>query len=370
MTGKKARLIPFYLPQFYPIPENDEWWGKGFTEWTNVKKAKPLYQKHYQPHVPGELGYYDLRDPGVRIKQAHLAKEHGVEGFCYWHYWFGGGKRLLERVFDEVVRTGIPDLPFCLAWANISWSGIWHGAPGRVLVEQKYPGIEDYKAHFYALLEAFRDKRYMRVDGKPIFVVFQPKDLPNLAEFTSCWRDLSRKEGLPGIYFVGVSFSLSWDHRKDGFDAFTSLPPKECINRFNYGREGIINRWIKRLINKSLPAAAKNIISGPHRYNHRELLDYMVPNVKENINFLPDIMSNWDNTPRCGRRGYVLEGSTPELFRIVLKKAIEQVSGKRKEEKIIFIRSWNEWAEGNYLEPDTKFGRGYLKAIKEEIFEA
>ena len=172
--SSKARVIAFYLPQFHPIPENDEWWGKGFTEWTNTAKAKPLFPGHYQPHVPADLGFYDLRVPETRIAQAEMAKEYGIEGFCYYHYWFAG-KRLLERPFDEVLNSGMPDFPFCLCWANQTWTGIWHGSPDRVLIEQTYPGPEDEEVILIICCKAFHDQRYIKVDGKPMFLVYCPK---------------------------------------------------------------------------------------------------------------------------------------------------------------------------------------------------
>ena len=184
----KARLIALYLPQFHPIPENDQWWGKGFTEWTNVAKAVPMFSGHYQPRIPADLGFYDLRVPEVRMAQAEMAAEHGVEGFCYWHYWFAG-KRLLERPFNEVLKSGEPKFPFCLAWANQTWTGIWHGAPDRILIEQTYPGIKDYESHFYALLDSFIDERYIKIDGKPVFVVYKPE---LIAGTESVYRFLER----------------------------------------------------------------------------------------------------------------------------------------------------------------------------------
>ena len=159
--ASQARLISFYLPQFHPIPENDRWWGRGFTEWTNVTKAKPLFKGHYQPRLPADLGYYDLRLPEVREAQAELARNAGIEGFCYYHYWFGG-KQLLEQPFNEVVASGKPDFPFCLCWANQTWTGVWYGAPHRTLVEQTYPGREGHRRHFLALRRAFLDERYLR----------------------------------------------------------------------------------------------------------------------------------------------------------------------------------------------------------------
>ena len=196
-----ARLIAFYLPQFHPIPENDLWWGRGFTEWTNVAKARPLYRGHYQPRIPADLGFYDLRVPETRAAQAALARSAGIEGFCYWHYWFAG-KRILERPFNEVLRLKEPDFPFCLGWANHSWTGIWHGAPNKTLIEQTYPGREDYERHFYAVLEAFHDPRYIRVRGKPLFVICRPTELPCADEFIGLWHHLAVRNGLAGVHFA------------------------------------------------------------------------------------------------------------------------------------------------------------------------
>jgi len=198
---RKARVIAYYLPQYHPIPENDAWWGRGFTEWTNVAKARPLFRGHYQPHIPADLGFYDLRVPEVREAQAEMARAYGIEGFCYWHYWFAG-KRLIERPFAEVLESGKPDFPFCLAWANQTWTGIWHGASDRVLIEQTYPGPDDHAAHFRALLPAFRDDRYLKVDGKPMFAILQPADLT--AQVLPQWRDLATAAGLKGFHFVGI----------------------------------------------------------------------------------------------------------------------------------------------------------------------
>lgn len=196
----KARLLALYLPQFHPIPENDLWWGKGFTEWTNVGKARRYFRNHYQPRVPADLGYYDLRVAETRQAQADMAREYGVEGFVYWHYWFGNGKRLLERPFNEVLASGEPDFPFALAWANESWRGFAHGITNRnMLIEQLYGGVEDYTAHFRAVLPAFRDHRYITVDGKPLFMIYKPLADPEVKVFIATWRELAEKNGLPGI---------------------------------------------------------------------------------------------------------------------------------------------------------------------------
>lgn len=222
-----TRMIAFYLPQFHPIPENDEWWGKGFTEWTNTAKAKPMFPGHYQPHVPADLGFYDLRLPEARLAQAELARQYGIEAFCYYHYWFAG-KRILDLPFNEVLESGQPNFPFCLCWGNQSWTGVWHGAPNRMLIEQTYPGMEDHRRHFEYLLRAFLDPRYIRVDGKPVFVVYSPKELPDSMAVTDLWRDLAVRAGLPGLFLVAEHKSPDWDPKNAGFDAVINvrLPPR------------------------------------------------------------------------------------------------------------------------------------------------
>ncbi|MCK9224201.1 MAG: glycoside hydrolase family 99-like domain-containing protein [Candidatus Muirbacterium halophilum] len=343
----KARIIAFYLPQFHPIEENNKWWGKGFTEWTNVGKAKPLFEGHKQPKLPADLGYYDLRVKETRREQAKLAKEHGVEAFCYWHYWFAG-KQLLELPFQEVVKDKEIDFPFCLGWANQTWSGIWHGAPDKILIEQTYPGIEDYKKHFYSLLEAFKDERYMKIDGKLVFLIYNPKNLPDAKEFTKYWRELAQKEGLNGFHFIA---HLSNEARKYGCDS--------CVENAPFLTMKATMKGVKYL----------DSIEQPTVYEYKDLVNYSTKyqlNLDENE--LPLVMPNWDNTPRSKGRGVVLEGSTPELFKEILHNTIQKVKKSYKEEyQIIFVKAWNEWAEGNYLEPDSEFGLQYLEALREEL---
>lgn len=364
---KKARLIAFYLPQFHPIPENDEWWGKGFTEWTNVTSATPLFKGHYQPFIPADLGYYDLRMPEVRMAQAEMAREHGIEGFCYWHYWFDG-KRLLERPFNEMLKSGVPNFPFCIGWANDSWTGIWHGCPNRILMEQTYPGPRDEAAHFNALLPAFADDRYMKVDGQPIFLVYKPYRLPEPKRVIEHWKEMAVKAGLKGIYFVGNSNNMQWRYWEDGFDAMVphnpgitthyifNLPPtlldKVCIKMLNKTVKGVIRQLLPRL----------DIVS------YEEYIKKALPKLREGYDEFPCVVPNWDNTPRSGINGYVLLDSTPELFRVHLRDAIAQVAQRPAQKCLIFLKSWNEWAEGNYLEPDCKFGKQYLQVCKEEVY--
>lgn len=341
----KARVVAFFLPQFHPIPENNGWWGPGFTEWTNVGRARRFYPGHYQPRVPAHLGYYDLRVPETRAAQAQMAAAHGVEAFCWWHYWFAG-KRLLERPFNEVLRSGEPDFPFCLGWANQSWTGIWHGEPHRTLVEQEYPGVDDYERHFFSVVEAFADDRYVKVDGRPLFYVYQPQRLPEPRLFTDTWRRLAEREGFPGLYLVGEA-EATWFAAEHGFDERVVIRISRLI------RQSRIRRLLRRLL--PLPAIAS------YASAQRRLVATYGPSS------LPCVVPNWDNTPRSRRAGLVLHGSTPALFREMVDRAVDVVSLRPPDERFIFVKSWNEWAEGNHLEPDLRHGMGYLEALRESV---
>ncbi len=360
----KARLIAFYLPQFHPIPENDEWWGKGFTEWTNVTKAKPLFRGHYQPRLPADLGYYDLRVPEVRAMQAEMARVHGIEGFCYYHYWFAG-RRLLGRPFDEVLESGHPDFPFCLCWANESWTGIWHGAPERVLIEQTYPGWDDHRRHFDFLLRAFSDQRYIRVEGKPLLVIYRWQTIPELPKVMIFWRDLARQAGLPGLHVVGHAWGTGWDPTPHGFDASTLSPlTMICGQPLPRLRQRIRQRMEGQRI---LAAGLRRLTQKPlHVYSYRDAMRHFI---ERNVSweYYPSVLPNWDNTPRSGRAGLVLAGSTPDLFGEHLREGLATVQKYAPEHRILFLKSWNEWAEGNYVEPDQVWGSQYLQIIREQI---
>lgn len=348
----RARAIAFYLPQFHPIPENDEWWGPGFTEWTNTARARPMYPGHYQPHIPGELGYYDLRLPETRSAQAALAREYGIEAFCYYHYWFGG-QRIIERPFQEVLDSGEPDFPFCLCWANESWTGIWHGVPGRVLIEQTYPGEDDYRRHFDFLLRAFGDRRQVTVDGKPLFLVYKPKSIPEPRRVTDLWRELASRNGLPGLFLVGVDDNAAWPHADFGFDGSVKprLPPRQAWVPW---RQPVRKVWYR----------LRRFAGLPSRYDYRAGLATLIEPRPAGREAYPCVIPGWDNTPRSGVRGLVLDNSRPEYFEAQVRRAVEAVSDLPAEHRLVFIKAWNEWAEGNHLEPDLRWGRAYLEAFR------
>lgn len=346
----EPKIIAHYLPQFHPIPENDQWWGKGFTEWTNVAKAKPLFKGHIQPKLPTDLGFYDLRVNETREEQAKLAKEAGIYGFCYWHYWFGDGKRLLEKPFNEVLELGKPDFPFCLGWANETWSGVWHGDDKRILVEQKYDGQQDQDLHFQFLLKAFNDPRYIKVNNKPLLYIYRPQNIPDTKAYLSYWDNLAKLNGLSGIHFVASKYYENY--KNDGFEAFVDSVP--FIPNL---KTTLKNRILRKIAKIPMVKSYRDFVFSSHF--DRPLMDGEYPSV----------LPGWDNTPRSGIRGVVYKGSTPTLFKIHVKKVLKQLTKSPTSEKIIFLKSWNEWAEGNYLEPDQTYGKAYIEALKEAVDE-
>lgn len=367
MIKKKARVIAFYLPQYHPIAENDKWWGKGFTEWTNVGKAKPLFKGHDQPRVPADLGYYDLRMPQIREAQAEMAKKAGVEGFMYWHYWFGNGKRLMENIFDEVLKTGKPNLPFCLGWANHSWTThSWNPSAQNqkdgVIVQQLYPGKNDYINHFNTLLPAFKDQRYITVDDKPIFMFYAPLDFPDIRLFMNLWNDLALENGLKGIHFVGLTSGWIQNSQKVLDLGIDAIAPGNL-----WHAESKVHGKLRKLIEHKIRNIYPNIFLNKYRY--KDIIKYLFTDYDRLDNAYPSIIPQWDRSARSGRRAVIYTGSTPELFKSHVQEAIDIVANKPEEKRIIFLRSWNEWAEGNYMEPDLKFGYAYLNSLKECLTE-
>lgn len=353
----KNKLIAFYLPQYHPTPRNDKWWGKGFTEWTNVGKAKPLFRNHYQPHVPADLGYYDLRLPEVRELQAEMAKEFGVYGFCYYHYWFEKGFEELEYPFDAVVKLGKPDFPFCLCWANETWySKFWNmdGIVSKVpLAEQKYLGKEDNEAHFYRLLPAFKDNRYIKKDGRLVFVIYKPLDFVKWQEFSLQWNELALKNGLKGFYFIGYSTDISKD-----YDKIKAIGFEEVISCRVYQlgqNEGLLLRAYRKI--------QRIILKYPIIKNYAKYYSDLIGEEEMIDDVIPTIVPNWDHTPRSKRGGIVYIGATPENFEKHIKEVYSILDKKEQDDNYCFLKSWNEWGEGNYVEPDLKYGEGFLEVI-------
>jgi hypothetical protein len=349
--------VALYLPQFHPIPENDEWWGKGFTEWTNVTKAKPLFRGHHQPDLPADLGFYDLRVPEVREEQAELARRYGIGAFCYYHYWFGEGRRLLNRPFDEVLATGKPDFPFMLCWANETWSGVWHGVPDKTLIEQRYLGRSDEIEHFKLLLGSFHDPRYLRVFGKPVFMIYRPANIPTLRETLAHFRQLATDAGLPGLYLIAQHPDPYWDCEAFGFDAYVNasgffLRRSKWVPWSRPGTK--IKNWVLEKLGR------------PTVIPYEKHAERIVPSAASPL-AIPCVVPGWDNTPRSGSLGLVFQGATPSRFEVQVRRAVERINSTGAKNGFLFIKSWNEWAEGNHLEPCQRFGHGYLQALKRAL---
>jgi len=383
------RLIALYLPQFHQIPENDRWWGEGFTEWTNVRRAKPSFPGHEQPKVPGELGYYNLLDADIKEKQAELARQAGIEGFCYYHYWFGlddngNPKQLLEKPFQQVVETKHPDFPFCLCWANHTWSNkTWEKSSSmvkeQILMAQEYGDVEDYTKHFYSLLPAFRDARYMKTDGKLIFFIYDIIRFDDIRTFLSTWRDLAVKENLPGFHFVGMipnTLTINPYTKKRQLPNFRSSAMLynyafslglDAVNSYGKRRgEMMYLGRARSLMNNVL--AALGIAPSVNFPYAQTVKGFFAPEDQwENV--YPTVLPQWDRTARVGKSDGVYYDATPQAWGEHLKQAFQLIKAKTAEHQIIVIKSWNEWAEGNYLEPDQKYGRQWINAIKETLPE-
>lgn len=357
------RVIAFYLPQYYPVKENDEWFGEGFTEWTNVAKAKPLFKGHNQPRIPRDLGFYDLRVPEVREKQAELAREAGIDAFCYYHYWFGNGRVMLERPLQEVVRLGEPDFPFCVCWANHSWyKKNWNPDVKRIdqalLIEQSYPGDDDIVQHFNYLLPAFKDKRYYRIDGRLLFVIYNILEIPDFHSFKTKWNALAEENNLPEFFFLSYTSRIEDLKREEMMDTegtilslVTNIEFKQNYSKVNRLRDLIrsrISEWTSR------PQMV---------YDYKEAMKYLLDPVCKNERVIPVIVPNWDYTPRRGAGGLIIKDANPDLFAEHVQQALDLIKQKPQEKQILFLKSWNEWGEGNYMEPDLTFGKGYINVL-------
>lgn len=358
----RPQILAFYLPQYYPFKENDEWWGKGFTEWTSVGRAKPLFKGHYQPKVPADLGYYDLRLPIVREQQAEMAKQYGVDGFCYWHYWFGNGKRLLDLVETEVVETGNPDFPFCYCWANHTWaSKNWNAKDSKfghlTLIEQTYPGKQDYIDHFNLCLRAFKDSRYIKKGNCPMFGIFDASDIPDVQLFIDTWNDLARQNGFDGIYFFCYCMNV------ENYEMVRNLP----FNIFvvdtmsqSVGRTSFVHRKFRRIMQRLNLDQHLSLKLIPYMDYSDASMEYYKSHPEVSICVLP----NYDHSPRSGKLATILTKSSPQMFGRLLSRVKGLLDSRKSNNEYLFIKAWNEWGEGNYLEPDLKYKHGFLEQIK------
>jgi len=364
-SPRRARLIAFYLPQFYPIEENNRWWGPGFTEWTSVAGARPSFRGHRQPRIPADLGFYDLRLPETRVAQADLARAHGIEGFCYWHYWFDG-TRLLDRPFAEVLASGEPDFPFCLGWANQPWTDTWLGT-GRTLQAQRYSAEDDVR-HAQWALDAFADPRYLRVDDRPLFLVYRPMDLPEPARTADTFREVATRAGLPEPMMLGIdAFAFGHDFRADGFDGSVSFEPNLGLLPHMNQTSTLARPWRKvtrAVRNLKLGVADTAIKAYDYQYlrgrSQQGRAGFTHP-------YFPTIFVSWDNTPRRGRGAIVMLRGDTAAFESGLAELVDASETAPLDERVIFVNAWNEWAEGNFLEPSLDEGLARLEAVRRVV---
>lgn len=371
------RIIALYLPQFHTIPENDEWWGKDFTEWVNVKKAKPIYEGHIQPRLPLNDNYYDLTDDSVKIWQAKIAKEHGIYGFCYYHYWFNG-KMLLEKPMEQMLANKEIDIPFCVSWANEPWTKAWVGDMTKVLIPQHYGEEKEWGEHFNYLLPFFKDERYMKEDGKPVFVFYRPTAIPCLDKMMAYWNGLAIKAGFPGLCFISQTDNFGDIQRRkdDPFDYHVEFQPIYAhhlmfADQFKTLKaiRRKVSKWVEDITGIDLKRYGQKAISkvtNATRVDYQKMWDIILNQKPISSKSIAGAFVRWDNTPRHGERGWVCVPQTPADFEKNLEK---QILHMKKEycTDMMFIYAWNEWAEGGYLEPDQIDGYGYLDAIKEAL---
>lgn len=346
---ERPLVVAFYLPQFHPIPENDAWWGRGFTEWTNVVTARPLFDGHEQPDLPGDLGFYDLRVPEVREQQAALARAHGIDAFCYYHYWFGG-RRVLDRVFDEVRSTGRPDLPFCLCWANEPWNRAWDGGSDEALLTQHYDA-DERRAHIEWLVDAFGDERYLRHEGRPLFSIYRVQELEDASGFVAALRAACAAAGVADPYVVKFDTHSDFqDPAESGCDAASQFFPHGAIELGLADRQLPLGEPGDRVFDYEVAAEIMSSQPVPAWTRH----ECVVP--------------GWDNTARRGPgRSFVLHGATPERY----ERWLGAVAGRAHERGgLLFVNAWNEWAEGAHLEPSQRWGDGFLRATARVILGA
>lgn len=368
------KVIAFYLPQFHTFPENDRWWGKGFTEWSNTKKAKPLFEGHYQPHVPMNENYYDLATVEPMREQARLAQSYGVDAFCFYHYWFKGGKMLMEKPVERFLADESIDIEFCFSWANEPWTRAWDGSEQEVIMPQEYGGAQEWEKHFQYWLPFFQDKRYIKIGNRPLLLIYRPDKIPAWESMLACWNDLARINGFEGLTVAvqGVGACANFDFPKDTFDYIIEFEPLYT------------NSVLK---GKNLLKHPATVLSGLRCWRHSakawkmaekqaqldhpaKIFDYdlicrtMTRRKPYSKKLVAGMAPCWDNTPRRGMNAMIFQGSTPDKFKKYFKKQLLRARNVYHQE-MLFVNAWNEWAEGAHLEPDEKYGLAYLEAVKQ-----
>lgn len=366
------KTICFYLPQFHPIPENDEWWGIGFTEWVNVVQSRPRFKSHYQPHIPADLGFYDLRLEETRIQQAKLARKYGIYGFCYYHYWFNG-KLLLEKPFNDVLISGKPDFPFCLCWANENWTRAWDGRDHHVLISQEY-NDQDNNAHILWLLKAFQDERYIKISNCPVLLIYRIDQIKEITQLIKQWRNTVKFFGFPDIYLCAVknNFTELSDQQilSLGFNAIVDFQP----NKNDYPKPKKLSTKfyssIKKIVPNKIFQKFKNSLNTAYVLDYRAMAEGLIKkNWPENYIKFPCIFPSWDNSSRK-KLATIIQNQDPEIYEKWLCYAIKCIKNYPESEQLVFLNAWNEWAEGCHLEPDKRMGHSFLKATKNALLRA
>ncbi|HIF9056739.1 TPA: glycosyltransferase WbsX family protein [Photobacterium damselae] len=351
MKLKIKENIAYYLPQFHQIPENDKWWGEGFTEWNNLKSARKQYRNH-EIYKPYNENYYNLDDVKIIEEQFKLAKENAISGFCFWHYWFGNGVKILEKPAEKLLESDY-NVRFCFGWANHSW---WNKKDNILLQEQKYLGLNDQEKHFDYLEPFFKDKRYIKINGKPVFLIFKIFDIPNAKEWINNFRSIAKDRGFDGVYLIG-EFCKEKDILNYGLDSV--LNSRDMLNN-----RSLYEKIRDRLIRDKF---IKESIFSPRVYNYEKLSRGFNSTETEKNNVFPVIIPRWDSTIRHGENGWLLKNSTPRSFKCHIKNVKNILSKKKIDNRIVFLKSWNEWAEGNFIEPDNIYNDEYLKILKDNF---
>ncbi len=366
------KVLAYYLPQFHEIEENNNWWGKGFTEWTNVKKSKPLFSNHYMPRVPLDNNYYDLTDVSVQKWQVNLAKEYGIYGFCMYHYWFNG-HMLLEKPINQYLQNKDLDLPFCFSWANEYWTNGWVSAENKILMAHDNTDKKDWVNHFKYFLPFFKDDRYIKVDGKPLLIIYFPNILQKCDKMIYLWRKLAKQNGFPDLYILYQKAATHFDRRIDKsiFDGGIEFQPGYSLEKNKSKATRIINSLRFKLVNRlklSLGISFKksNCPKNLTRYNYDKIWNDIINSRPDNNKMYPGAFVDWDNTPRKKYRGSLYDGVNPRKFEKYFTKQVLNAKNNYKKD-ILFIFAWNEWGESGYLEPDEKYRYGYLEAIRNSL---